>query len=152
APEKNLNLAAEAYSDGATTIASYNPRGLSNFPIAGVSFDYAEAYAAYYWELYFHLPLLIATRLNADQQFERARRAPRLVIDPPSGGSGDPAKRYWTFKLFRDNGTGTPIATLLQRLAQGDNAIADQIDTSIADPLNPHAIARLRPRAYAFQV
>jgi hypothetical protein len=152
APDQLLDLSSEAYSDAGATISSYQPHGLSNIPIAGVSFDYAEAYAAYYWELYFHLPLLIATRLHADQQFEHAQRWFHLVFDPTAGRSGDPDKRYWAFKFFQDHGTGTPIATLLQQLAQGDLAVAAQIGASIHDPFNPHAIARLRPRAYAFQV
>src|SRR5262249_15554141 len=85
-----LDLSAEAYSDSGRTISLYQPHGLSHIPIGGVGFDYAEAYGAYYWELYFHLPLLIATRLMADQQNERAQQWLRLVFDPIAGRSGDP--------------------------------------------------------------
>ena len=40
------------------------------------------AYTLYNWELFFHIPLLIATRLSSNQRFEEAQRWFHYIFDP----------------------------------------------------------------------
>jgi hypothetical protein len=47
-----------------------------------LDFDYDGAYSVYNWELFFHIPLLIADRLAKSQRFEDARRWMHLIFDP----------------------------------------------------------------------
>ena len=63
---------------------TYNPTGLTvvkpypafplaeSYPIEDIDFEKDGSYASYNWELFFHLPFEIATRLSQDQRFEEA--------------------------------------------------------------------------------
>ncbi|MFC5823067.1 hemopexin repeat-containing protein [Nonomuraea insulae] len=55
--------------------------------------DFQSANGRYYWEIFFHAPLLIAQALNAGQRFEDARRWYEYVFDPTED-------RYWRFLPF----------------------------------------------------
>ncbi|WP_344879233.1 hemopexin repeat-containing protein [Nonomuraea antimicrobica] len=55
--------------------------------------DFQSANGRYYWEIFFHAPLLIAQALNAAQRFEDARRWYEYVFDPTE-------ETYWRFLPF----------------------------------------------------
>jgi Tc toxin complex TcA C-terminal TcB-binding domain/Neuraminidase-like domain len=148
-----LRLDAESDNLRGGIFAAHSPTaGITKSPTDSVSFDLSEAYALYYWELFFHAPLLIAQQLSADQQFDRAQRWFHLIFDPMSGSTEDEAVRSWRFKPFHDAGRGTPIDELLEGLARGDPALQQQITVWKHNPFNPHVIARMRIRAYQFEV
>ncbi|MFG1682588.1 hemopexin repeat-containing protein [Nonomuraea sp. NPDC049269] len=56
--------------------------------------DFASANGGYYWEIFFHAPLLIAQALNAAQRFEEAKTWFEYVFDPAG------TSRYWRFLPF----------------------------------------------------
>jgi Tc toxin complex TcA C-terminal TcB-binding domain/Neuraminidase-like domain/Hemopexin len=56
--------------------------------------DFNSANGLYYWEIFFHAPLLIAQALNTAQRFEDAKRWYEYVFDPT-----DP-ESYWRFLPF----------------------------------------------------
>jgi hypothetical protein len=56
--------------------------------------DFGSANGIYYWEIFFHAPLLIAQALNGAQRFEDARQWYEYVFDPT-----EPAN-YWRFLPF----------------------------------------------------
>jgi hypothetical protein len=56
--------------------------------------DFRSANGLYYWEIFFHAPLLIAQALNGAQRFEDARRWYEYVFDPTNADS------YWRFLPF----------------------------------------------------
>lgn len=60
---------------------------------AGTHLDFQSANGRYYWEIFFHAPLLIAQALNTGQRFEDARRWYEYVFDPTED-------RYWRFLPF----------------------------------------------------
>jgi cob(I)alamin adenosyltransferase len=118
-----------------------NPSLTSNRSDDVIDFD--GAYGLYYWEIFFHLPFLVANRLNANQNFADAQRWYHYIFNPtsPSTGNGAAANsnRYWQYLPFQN--------LTLERLDQiltNEAALADYR----RDPFDPHAIARLRVNAY----
>jgi len=115
------------------------------YPTDQVDYDYGGAYSQYNWELFFHLPILMATRLSQDQRFEKARKWFHYVFDPTcSEGAGK--ERFWRFKPFYDL-AGTKIETL-DELMTNAAELAEQVDKWMQDPFKPHVIARMRRLAY----
>jgi hypothetical protein len=133
-PSLNVSL-AQATSDAQFTLS--NPAG------------------TYDWELYFHIPYLVATTFATQQRFGEALRWLHLVFDPTA--AGPVAGNAWRFRPFREESSPN-IADLLTELARGtlDTARADalrsQIDYWRNHPFQPHGIARMRPRAYQWMV
>ena len=125
------------------------------YPIADVDFSYGGAYSVYNWELFFHIPLLIATRLSQNQKFEDARRWFHYIFDPTTD-SGDPVPgRYWKVLPFNQNTEDGRIEDLFNALDSSDpaqlkvkNGVLQQVAQWEQQPFNPHAIARLRLMAY----
>lgn len=129
-------------------------------PVEVVGFDRSGAYSAYNWELFFHAPLLIATRLMQDQRFEDARKWFHFIFDPTdSTATSDPDRpwsRYWKVLPFRDTEPDR-LAEILEALSYSGTdseklAHRTEIETHIADwrdnPFQPHRLARLRLMAY----
>lgn len=52
------------------------------YPIDNIDFSYKGAYSSYNWELFFHIPLMIADRLSKNQHFKEAQKWFHYVFDP----------------------------------------------------------------------
>jgi len=115
------------------------------YPTDKVDFEPEGAYSQYNWELFFHIPLYMATKLSNNQQFEEARRWFHYIFDPTSGDGGG-KERFWKFKPFYEE-TQKPIETM-DDLLRKMNEILKQIDEWMDNPFNPHAVARMRILAY----
>lgn len=137
------------------------------FPIENVDFSFGGAYSQYNWELFFHAPFMIATRLTKNGRYADADRWYRYIFDPTGGAPGDGPERFWNVRPFRENINLASIQAQLDALADGNpNAqelkalfdlgadtdgaagIAAQIAQWRDNPFNPHLIARLRIVAY----
>lgn len=108
----------------------------------GQRFDFKGAYGEYYWELFFHMPFLIADHLNANQKFKEAKWWYERIFDPTAAEEPDDLKktdRNWQFREFR----GLDIAKMKDILTD-----SKAIEAYKEDPFNPHAIARLRLSSY----
>jgi hypothetical protein len=113
-------------------------------------FDHDSAYGAYDFELFFHIPLLIATRLMQIQRFDDARRWFHYVFDPRHTDGDGPA-RFWKIKPFyleQLNGPTETLRELLDLLESGNVNLEQQVEAWERDPFRPDAIARLRITAY----
>lgn len=132
----------------------YQPSSLvaSPRPELAVELDGDGAYSIYNWELFFHVPVLIATALTRQQRFEAARRWFHFVFDPTTGSAEPSPGRYWNFLPFHGNlaPAKEDVRALLDALADGDadGKVARQIAAWRDDPFNPHRLARLRITAY----
>jgi hypothetical protein len=115
-----------------------------NPPQEVITFDHVDAYAAYNWELFFHIPLLIATRLHQDQRFAEAQRWFHYIFDPTET-EGDAPYRFWKIKPFHTYTQKQMEADMKQLLAGKAKA---QILAWQEDPFNPHLLARFRRLAY----
>lgn len=131
---------SETISD-ATTIR-VGPR-VANFPHSD-SLDFSSANGLYYWEIFFHVPYLIAQALNTGQKFEEAKQWYEFVFDPIAKAGANAGDNCWQFLPFRPESKETASNEKLVDSAQS----ITQIKTYLDDPFDPHAIAALRTTAY----
>ena len=156
-----LTLQNQFLTDQAGTasnfVQSYKPTSSveAPYPVEDVNFGYDpqtntisfdDGYMLYNWELFFHIPLMIATKLSSNQRFEEARRWFHYIFNPSSGGSS--VSSYWNTKPFNQITANTTanqlILNLLTQLHSGDPGLAAQVSSWRADPFDPYLIARLR--------
>jgi Tc toxin complex TcA C-terminal TcB-binding domain/Neuraminidase-like domain/Salmonella virulence plasmid 28.1kDa A protein len=129
--------------------ATYQPGAILDppFPTDDVDFAYDGAYSLYNWELFFHVPLLIADRLSRNQRFEEAQRWLHFVFDP-TDRSGEPApRRYWRLRPFFET-TDAQRAAERVPATLPDPQLSDQVRRWRNDPFDPHTVARMRHTAY----
>ncbi len=77
------------FRGGATT-----PLGADSLAVEEVSFEAANFFGTYNWELFFHLPFAIATQLTRNQRFADAQRWLHYVYDPTSIEANTFAPQY----------------------------------------------------------
>lgn len=115
--------------------------------------------SAYYWELFFYAPFMVANALNKALQFKAARKWYQYIFDPTAqkDTSSDPDtdeinnNQYWKFlPLKKDQNTtlNTEHSQSFVQNLKDDLANAKEMKDYHEDPYDPHAIARLRPIAY----
>lgn len=105
-------------------------------------FDFTGPYGEYYWEIFFHIPFLIADHFNANQKFKEAKWWYERIFNPTSEettGLGSVSDHNWQFREFR----GLSPQKLKDILTD-----AKAMEAYKKDPFDPHAIARLRISAY----
>ncbi|MEG3838650.1 hypothetical protein [Microcoleus sp. herbarium14] len=124
------------------------------YPRHDVDFSYGGAYSLYNWELFFHAPMILASRLSQNQRFAEAMRWYHYIFDPTDNSNELTTHRFWKVLPFRDVEKlriDHMLAILADPKKQGTperQKIVDQIDDSIKNPFQPHRIARLRLIAY----
>ena len=117
---------------------AYHPTPAARYPVPDL--DFRGAHTPYFWEIFFHIPLLIANQLNAAQRFEDAQKWYHYVFDPTRPEPAVPERdRYWRFRPFRNLRPET-----FRDMLTDPAALAEYRDR----PFKPHAIARLRLSAY----
>jgi peptidoglycan hydrolase-like protein with peptidoglycan-binding domain len=125
-----------------------DPATEDRYPVEDVDFSYAGAYAPYNWELFFHIPLLIATKLMQNQRFEEAQRWFHFIFDPTDTSGGPVPARYWRTRPFFEQSDylAQRIDEIIERLAKGipDEALTTEVQEWLANPFKPFVIARLR--------
>ncbi len=136
----------------------YNPipERVGDPPIDEIDFRSGSSYEVYNWELFFHVPLLIADRLTKNQRFEEAQRWYHFIFDPTGSSGGEAPKRYWRTLPFHQRLVEGPggyeeqaILNIEKALVRGlPSDLAAAVDYWRTNPFNPHAIARLRTTAY----
>lgn len=121
-------------------------------------------YANYNWELLYHIPVMIAVHLSNNQRFAEAQRWFHLVFDPTSTDTSvPPPQRFWKSNAFRGADGISDINTLVSLLSTPDSQLdAAQIRAKkdvvtgyngiLANPFDPHLVARTRPSAYQWYV
>jgi peptidoglycan hydrolase-like protein with peptidoglycan-binding domain len=134
-----------------------SPLILPPFPREELEFGRESAYAAYNWELTFHIPHLIASKLMEAERFDEAERWLRYVFDPLGSSNDPPPRRYWNTKPFylRDPAEyGEQLVTaIMDRVARDPDGVTE---TELADavlewrryPLKPYLVARSRTVAF----
>ena len=138
------------------------------YPSELVDFD-GGFYANYNWELFLHIPLIIADRLSKNQQFALAQKWYHYVFNPMEDSTDIPVRqRCWiTKKLFQvssEDYANQTIKAILNFLAKGgDPALRstlssealkylDQLEQNVSrwrmEPFKPFVVARARVTAF----
>lgn len=129
----------------------YDPTAyvLQPYPVEDLDFSFGGAYSLYNWELFFHIPLLIATRLSQNQKFGEARKWFHYIFDPTKSTENvTGAERFWITKPFKKE--IIDVVTLEELLSEEEYAedLNKQLNNWEQNPFNPHSVARLRVSAY----
>ena len=122
-------------------------------------------YANYNWELLYHIPVMVAVHLSNNQYYAEAQKWFHLVFDPThTDATVSAPQRFWRSFVFNGDGAIDNINTLLTLLSTPDAQIdsdqqkkikADAItgyNAIVANPFEPHVVARTRTSAYQWYV
>ncbi len=142
----------------------YKPTSIVNinYPLEQVDFSATGAYAIYNWELFFHLPVLVATLFDQNQMFDDAEIWWRYVLNIATNSTAPVPQRYWQFLPFYQCAPWDTVAAQIQNIfyppspgpplgpqpGSCGSDISAQISAWQQDPFNPFAIARLRSVAF----
>jgi hypothetical protein len=127
-----------------------------SYPVEDLDFSSDGSYSGYNWELFFHIPFLLATRLTRNQRFEEALTWFHYMFNPTGALEGDAPEKYWVTKPFYLTHTGDyinqRIDTLLYKIADPSTPERKELEFAIDEwrtkPFKPHVVARFRPVAY----
>lgn len=127
-----------------------------SYPIEDLDFTSDGSYSIYNWELFFHVPFLLATRLTKNQRFEEALSWFHYMFNPTGVLNGTTPQKYWVTKPFYLNQDteyiNQRIDTLLYKIAGPASQEKEELEFAIEQwrnkPFKPHVVARFRPVAY----
>lgn len=150
--ENGEELVLQAGGDNFSFEDTYKPQKnvvVGPYPKEGFDFDYDTPYGVYNWELFFHGPLFIATKLSQNQKFEDAQKWFHYIFDP-TVVEGEEPSRYWKVRpLNNQNNTNQGnIDDILSKMNNGSEVFNRQLTAWMQSPFQPHVIARLRTIAY----
>ncbi|KAK6354955.1 putative Insecticidal toxin complex protein TccB2 [Orbilia brochopaga] len=128
-------------------------------PMEDVDFTSEGAYSSYNWELFYHIPELVALKLSQDGQYDSARKWFQYIFNPTAGPDVEIPKRYWITKPFYqmtiDDYTNQRIDEIFLRIAKDPShdgtSIPDlrfAVDQWRASVGQPDVVAKTRPVAY----
>lgn len=127
-----------------------------SYPMEDLDFTSDGSYSAYNWELFFHVPFLLATRLTKNQRFEEALTWFHYMFNPTGALEGTSPQKYWVTKPFYlthdSDYVIQRIDTLLYKIADPTTPERKELEFAIdqwrTKPFKPHVVARFRPVAY----
>jgi hypothetical protein len=152
----------------AYTATDYTPLNSNTVSVTledeGIDVGIGGPYANYNWELLYHIPVMIAVHLSNNQRFAEAQKWFHLVFDPTSTDTSvPPPQRFWKSFVFSGGAGIENISTLLSLLSTPDSQLGPaqvKIKSNVitgyngilANPFDPHVVARTRPSAYQWYV
>jgi hypothetical protein len=129
-------------------------------PIEEFDFEFSSPYGNYNWEVFYHIPMLIAGKLSDDQRFADAQRWFHTMFDPietidlPEETS---ASKFWRIRPFVEQAQNLAkdqfelmlgIGATPKQQADAIAAFENEVSEWRKNPFDPHAIARVRPGVY----
>jgi hypothetical protein len=133
---------------------NYDPGNIVEqpFPVKDLDFTLSGAYSIYNWELFFHIPLLIAIHLSQNQKFQDAQKWFHYVFDPTDDSRGPTPQRFWKVNPFQTTDVELIEQILLNLSTGADPQLQkDTIDAIQAwkdNPFQPFLVGRYRPTAF----
>jgi Tc toxin complex TcA C-terminal TcB-binding domain/Neuraminidase-like domain/Salmonella virulence plasmid 28.1kDa A protein len=122
------------------------------YPREDVDFDPESGYSLYNWELFFHAPLMIAERLDQNQQFEDAETWYRYIFNPSDSSAYASPDKFWITKPFfinvNDRYNTQTIDYILTNVNLGQQDLVNDVTLWRKNPFQPHYIAAYRTIAY----
>lgn len=166
---RETQLKNSGFSFGKKYVPTASVYGGNNYPKEVVDFSPQGSYSSYNWELFYHIPLMIANNLSNNQRFEEAMNWYHYIFNPigvegtlPNGDDATAPQKYWITKPFflttNKEYANQRIDNILKMLA-GDNTVEGFSNSLKADleaqvndwryhPFEPHRIAQYRNVAY----
>ena len=152
-----------AYGPSAQYVGQLYPGAAGSSDPGENSLDFTAgsfgAYSLYNWEVFYHIPMFVASLLVQNQQFQDAMTWLNYIVNPSdttsnpkdSNGNptGGPAQHFWQMAPFYTQQSEFSQQNILQLLAPISSDTATALAAWQADPFDPHAIAGLRISAYA---
>ncbi|PKP26306.1 MAG: hypothetical protein CVU06_03590, partial [Bacteroidetes bacterium HGW-Bacteroidetes-22] len=139
------------YIESDVVINSQIQKPEERLPRRSFEFDQNSAYGVYNWELFYHLPMMIAERLTANGSYAEARKWYHAIFNPTIEPGEEGPERFWMLKpfyeLLADIASGTTAGDEFGQY-YGLMQFSTQIDNWERNPFDPHAVARLRIVAY----
>ncbi len=154
-----------------SNVYDFNINTGNQYPKEIVDFSPDGSYAPYNWELFYHIPLMIANSLSKNQRFEEAMDWYHYIFNPigvegkladGSGATAPAPQKYWItkpfFKITSEEYKKQRIDSIL-RIVAGDDTV-DSFTTQLKNdmqaqvidwryhPFEPHRIAQYRNVAY----
>lgn len=135
----------------------YDPSSLVQrpYPVKDLDFTSSGAYSIYNWELFFHVPLIIAIHLSKNQRFAESQRWFHYLFDPTDDSEGPTPERFWKVRPFQTTDVQKIEEILINLASNGDPKLRDETVRSIEAwkdaPFRPHVIARYRQQAYMYK-
>ena len=121
-------------------------------PVKDLDFTYNGAYSIYNWELFFHVPLLIAEHLSQNQKYQDAQKWFHYIFDPTDNSAGPTPERFWKVKPFQYTDVEMIEQILVNLSTRQDQPLQQQTIASInawkQNPFQPWEVAKYRPTAY----
>lgn len=122
------------------------------YPVKNLDFTVGGAYSIYNWEIFFHVPLLIAVHLSQNQNYQDAQDWFHYIFNPTDNSDGPTPQRFWRVQPFQQTDAES-IESILVNLSTGaDPQLQTQTIESIQqwknNPFQPWAVAQYRPTAY----
>lgn len=144
---------------GSTTLEKYYGGDDSNgtyFPSKKeIAFSYTsdgfmkDPFATYNWELFYHLPIMIADNLSRNMKFEEAQKWYHLIFDPTIEGKEAPPRRYWRIKPFRNQFKEDGSLKKPSNLEEYIRTLnSKSINNWEDNPFDSHQVAGSNPMAY----
>jgi hypothetical protein len=121
---------------------------------------FGQPYANYNWELLYHIPVMVAVHLSANQRFAEAQNWFHLVFNPTNTDQTQPTpERFWTSYVFRNEAPIQNLNILITLMSSTDPADAATraeviagYNAILANPFDPYVVARTRPSAFQWYV
>jgi hypothetical protein len=135
----------------------YDPSALVEqpFPVKDLDFTFGGPYSIYNWELFFHIPIIVAIHLSKNQRFAESQKWFHYIFDPTDNTDGPTPQRFWKVKPFQTTDIQKLEDTMVNIATGADPNLLDEtmrsLDAWKNSPFSPHVIARFRQQAYMYK-
>ncbi|MBX6421972.1 hypothetical protein [Thermosulfurimonas sp. F29] len=124
------------------------------YPVKNLDFSTGGAYSVYNWELFYHVPFLIAVHLSKNQRFAEAQKWFHYIFDPTDDSDDESPQRFWkVYPFWQKRNQPKGIVKVLTDLSKGRDSenTVKSIEAWRENPFRPHLIARFRQWAYMYK-
>ncbi len=118
-------------------------------------FNSKSAFGIYNWEIFFHIPYMIANHFYIEGNYDEALKWIHYIFDPRETENADSNfKHFWKFKPFAAHNATKGIEDILFDINMDENSgienneLDDALEIWSSDPFKPHNVARMRITAY----
>ncbi|WP_264328552.1 MULTISPECIES: neuraminidase-like domain-containing protein [unclassified Wolbachia] len=139
------HLRQKAYAGGPKSILTLKSQKIEQLPFSRFNptdsishrpsdtLDFSGAYGLYLWEIFFHIPMLVAWHLHKEQDFATARKWYQYIFNPTNNN------KEWQFLPFEKHNSDNIVESI------NDTQTAEEL---AIDPFDPYTIAKQRTTAF----